>query len=103
MPGLPLYLKKRWLVQLVKQGAHSLVPVSAPSATGLSRNAGCPLGYTGAHWSPQEGGRGKMPPGPVLSCAQPPASPHGARGTPEQRKGTGPHVCWWPWALSSSQ
>lgn len=100
MPGLPLHLKKWRLVQLVKQGAHSLVPVSAPSAFGLSKEGRL---SPGTYWSPQEGGRGKMPPGPVLSCSQPPASPRAARGTPEQRKDTVLHVCRWPWALSSSQ
>ena len=51
MPGLPLHLKKRWLVQLVKHGAHSLVPVSAPSATGLCKEGR--LSH-GTHWSPLE-------------------------------------------------
>lgn len=96
----PPHLKKRGLVQLVKQGAHSLVPVSAPSATGLCKEGRL---SPGTHWSSQKGGRGKRPPGPVLSCSQPPALPHGIRGTPEQRKDTGLHVCRWPWALSSSQ
>lgn len=49
MPGFPLHLKKRLLVWLVKQGAHFLVPVSAPSATGL-----CKEGRLSIPWHPLE-------------------------------------------------